>query len=95
MADVPVNLYQTNVILCPERKGKIPRHSFQPPRSQSWLTGGRSHLVFPSGQVPTPYPVVIPEGVRHPAQLALNLFRVPKWENHVSETVTETDGHCY
>ena len=52
-------------------------------------------LVFPSGQVPTPYPVVIPEGVRHPAQLALNLFRVPKWENHVSETVTKTDGHCY
>ena len=52
-------------------------------------------MVFPSGQVPTPYPVVIPEGVRHPAQLALNLFRVPKWENHVSETVTKTDGHCY
>ena len=70
-----------NFILCPERKGKVPRHSFHPPRSQSWLRGGRSQLAILSGQVPTPYPVVIPEGVRHPAQLALNLFRMPKWES--------------
>ena len=30
------------------RKGKVPRHNFYPPRSQSWLTGGRSQLA-PSG----------------------------------------------
>ena len=32
--DVPVNLYQTKVILCLTRKGKVPRHNFHPPRSQ-------------------------------------------------------------
>ena len=35
--DVPVNLYQRNVFSVLTRKGKIPGHSFHPPRSQSWL----------------------------------------------------------
>ena len=47
--DVPVNLYQMNVILCPDEKGKVPRHNFYLPRSQSWLRGVRSQLAAPSG----------------------------------------------
>ena len=31
------------------RKGRVPRHSFHPPRSRSWLRGGRSQLAAPSG----------------------------------------------
>ena len=46
--DVPVNLYQMNVFSVLTRKGKVPRHNFYPPRSQSWLRGGRSQLA-PSG----------------------------------------------
>ena len=30
--DVPVSLYQMDVIICP---GKVPRHNFHPPMSQS------------------------------------------------------------
>ena len=48
--DVPVNLYQMNVIFSVlTRKGKVPRHNFHPPKSQSRLIGGRSQLVAPSG----------------------------------------------
>ena len=31
------------------RQGKVPRHNVYSPRSQSWLTGGRSQLAAPSG----------------------------------------------
>ena len=31
------------------RKGKVPRHNFNLPRSQSWLRGGISQLAAPSG----------------------------------------------
>ena len=47
------------------RKSKVPRHDFDPPRSQPWLRGGRALLAAPSGQVPTSCPAVIPEGAMH------------------------------
>ena len=53
--NVPVNLYQTNVIQCPV-KGKVPRHKLHPPRSWSWLRGGRSQLVAPSRPGPQTLP---------------------------------------
>lgn len=33
-------------------KGKVPRLSFHPPKSRSWLRGGRSQLVVPLGPGP-------------------------------------------
>ena len=53
--NVPVNLYQTNVIQCPV-KGKVPRHKLHPPRSWSWLRGGRSQLAAPSRPGPQTLP---------------------------------------
>ena len=65
------------------RKGKVARHSFHPPRSQSLakqrqISAGRS-----SG--PVSYSAVILEGSRHPTQLALSLARLPKWRDQVSD----------
>ena len=48
--DVPVNLYQMNVLFFVlTRKGKVPRDNFHSPKSQSWLIRGRYKLVAPSG----------------------------------------------
>ena len=54
--DVPENLYQMNVILCPDEKGQSPE----------------AHLSWQllQGQVPISCPAVIPEGARHPTQVA-------------------------
>ena len=38
------------------RKGKVPRHSFPPPRSRSWLRGGSSQLAAPSWPGPQTLP---------------------------------------
>ena len=47
--DVPVNLYRWMLLSVLIRKGKVPRHTFHRPRSQSWLRGSRSQLAAPSG----------------------------------------------
>ena len=65
------------------RKGKIPKHNFHPPRSQSWLRGGRSQLAAPSG--PGSHTLPIPEGTRHPTQLVLSLLRSPKRGDQFSQ----------
>ena len=70
------------------RKGKVPRHNFHPPRFQPWLREGRSQLTALQGQVPTSCPLVMPEGARHPSQLALSLLRPPTWGDQVSQTMT-------
>ena len=54
--------------------------------------GGTVQLL--RGQVLTSCPVVIPEEARHPTQLAFRLLRPPKWGGQVSQTVSQTDGHC-
>ena len=47
--DVPVKLYQINVILCSD-KAQVPRHHCHPPKSRSWLRRGR----YPSDIHPSP-----------------------------------------
>ena len=74
--DVPVNLYQMNVILCPDQKVQSP--TAQLSHSKVPVLVKRRQLL--QGQVPTPCPAVIPEGARHPTQLSLSLLRPPKWE---------------
>ena len=74
--DVPVNLCQKNVILCPEKKGQ--RSKAQPSPSKVPVLVKRRQLL--QGKVPTPCPAVVPEGARHPAQLSLSLPWPPKWE---------------
>ena len=56
--DVPVNLYRWMLLSVLIRKGKVPRHTFHRPRSQSWLRGSRSQLAAPSGtEFPRPAPL--------------------------------------
>ena len=85
--DFPVYLYQMNVIclLLTEqcysvltRKGKVPRHNFHPPRSQSWLRGGKAQLQLLRARFPTLCPPVTPEEAGHPTHLALSVLRLPK-----------------
>ena len=77
--DVPINLYQMHVILCPDKKGQNPKAQLSPSKVRvlakrivdlSWQ--------LLQGQVPTPYPAVFPERARHPTPLALSLLRPPK-----------------
>ena len=84
------NLYQTNVILCPDKK----RHNFDSPRSQSWLSRGRAQLMAPSG----PGPLTLPS-----CHLWRELGIQPKWPSgssghpkrgdQVPQTVTQADCH--
>ena len=38
--DVPINLHQTSVILCPVKKGLSPKAQLPSPRFRPWLKGG-------------------------------------------------------
>ena len=92
---VPINLYQVNVTLCPDKKGQGPRAQLSPSKV-SFLAKRRPELSWQlhQGQVPTPCPAVIPKGARHLIQLPLGLLQLPKWGgDQVSQTVTQTDGH--
>ena len=61
--NVPVTLYQLNVILCPDKKGQsLKAQQLSPSKVPVWLRGGRSQLAAPF----TACPALIPEGARHP-----------------------------
>ena len=51
-----VNLYHTNVFLCPDKKGEGPKIQLSPSKSWSWLRGCRCQLAAPSGPGPQPLP---------------------------------------
>ena len=77
---VPINLYQTNVILHPDKKGQGPRAQISPSKVP-FLAERRPELSWQlhQGQVPTPCPAVLPKGARHLIQLPLGLLQLPKW----------------
>ena len=50
--DVPINLHQTNVTLCSDKKGKGPKAQLSPFRVQAWLREGGP--VGGGGQLPCP-----------------------------------------
>ena len=54
--DVPISFYQTNIILCSDRKGPGSKVQLSPSALWSWLTGGRFQLVAPSGPGPQTLP---------------------------------------
>ena len=55
--DVPVNLCQTNVFLCSDKKGPGAKTQLSPSlRSKSWLRGGRSQWAAPPGAGPQTLP---------------------------------------
>lgn len=83
-SDVPANLYQVNVILCPDKKARSQGTAFtlQGPSPGSEETGLSWQL--PQGH----------EGARHPPTPGLRLLRLPRWGDQVPQTVTQTDGHC-
>ena len=62
---VPVNLHQTNFILCSDKKEQDLRHNIQPPRSR---TGWAFSRRLPQGPGPRPYPAASPRtpGARDP-----------------------------
>ena len=93
--NVCVNLYQMNVILCPDKKGQNPKAQLSPSKVRV-LAKRIADLSWQllQGQIPISGPAVIPEEDRHPTQLTLSLSRPPKWGDQVSQTVTQTDGHC-
>ena len=76
--DVAVNLYQVNVILCPDKKGQTPKAQLTPSKVRV-LAKRIADLSWQllQGRVPTPCPAVFPERARHPTQLALGLLRQP------------------
>ena len=81
--DVPINLYQMNVILCPDQKGQSCKAQLSP--SKVPVLAKRRQISAGSSLGPGSHPAVIPEGSRHPTQLALSLARLPKWGDQVSD----------
>ena len=60
------------------RKAKVPKHNFYPPRSASWLRGGRFQLAASSGPGSETLPSCHHWRSQVPTQLALRLLRPPK-----------------
>ena len=71
--------------------GKVPRHNCHPLRSRSWLRGGRSQLVVPSG--PAPQSLLREPGAQPswPLGSSDHLYRV----GQASQAVTQADYGCY
>ena len=58
--DVPIHLYQMNVIFCPDKRGQSLKAQLSRWNVPSWLSRNRSQLAAPSGQgshiLPTSHP---------------------------------------
>ena len=93
--DVPVSLYRWMLLSVLTRKGKVPRHTFHRPRSQSWLRGSRSQLAAPSGPGFQGLLCYHPWRSQAPNSTDPQSPQLPKWGDPVPQTVTHTDGHCY
>ena len=80
--DVPVNLCQTNVFLCSDKKQQDAKAQLSPSlRSRSWLRGGRSQWAAPSGAGSQILSSCHHCGSKAPKiQLALRLLRLPTWQ---------------
>ena len=75
----PVNLHQTNVISCSDKKG--PKSWLSLSEVQSWLREGKAHLVAPSGPGPQTPSSCHGRGSQAPrTKLALRFLRMPKWQ---------------
>ena len=80
---VPVNLYQLNVILCPDKKGQSPKaQQLSPSEVPVWLREGRSQLAAPSYSLPSCHPW----GSQAPNQLIVSLLSPSKWGDQVPQT---------
>ena len=90
--DVPVNLYQTNVILCPDKKEPGPKHSCCPPRSWSWLRGGRAQLAAPLGPGPQTLPSCHPWGRQAPTSTGPWTPQASHKVGQFPQTVTQADS---
>ena len=81
--NIPLNLYQTNVILCSVKRGQGPNAQLFPSEVQA-LTEGPP-LVAPSGTGPQTAQLLLAEGARCPG---------PNWPSGSSGHPNE-DCHCY
>ena len=84
--DVPVNLYRWMLLSVLIRKGKVPRHTFHRPRSQSWLRGSRSQLAAPSGTGFQGLPCYHPWGRQACNSTDPQSPQLPKWGDPVPQT---------
>ena len=83
--DVPVNLHQTNVILCSDKKGQGPKA--QPSPCEVQVLAKRRQVSVGSSL-----------GARFPGPAQLSSLREPKYgvgERQVPQTVTQADCHCH
>ena len=72
--DVPVSLSQMDVIICPDKKGQSPKAQLSPSNVPA-LPKRRQITVGSSFKARSQTcPAVIPEGARHPTQLAVSLL---------------------
>ena len=79
--DVPVNLYQMNVILCPDQKGQSPKAQLSPSKVLA-LTKGRESSAGSSFRARFPHSAQL-SSLREPGtqpRLALSLLGLRKWE---------------
>ena len=90
--DVPVNLHQMNVILCPDQKVQSPKAQLS--HSKVPVLVKRQILAGSSFRARFPHPAQL-SSLREPGiQLPLSLLKLHKWGDQVSKTATQTDGHC-
>ena len=75
----PINLYQMNGILCPDKKEQGSKTQLSP--SKVPVPAKRRQELrwqLPQAQVPIACPAVMPEGAGHPTQVAFRLLRPPQ-----------------
>ena len=95
--DVPVSLYQMNVILCPDKKGKGPKTQLSPSRvsvlakRRQISVGSSLRARFPdSAQLSS-----LKEPGTQPNQLLGSSGRPERGGDQVPQTWTQADCHCY
>ena len=92
-SNVPIHLYQRNVILCPDKKEQSPKAQLLP--SKVPVLAKRRQICWQLLRARFPHPAQLSSlRARHPSQVVFSLLRQPRWGDQISQTVTQTAGHC-
>ena len=92
--NVPVNLCQINFILYPDKKGQSPKAQLSPSKVPVLAKRRQISVGSSFGARFSQRAQLLSLGWP-PTQLALSLLRPPKWEDQVSQMVTQADGRFY
>ena len=92
-SNVPIHLYQMNVILCPDKKEQSHKAQLLP--SKVPVLAKRGQICRQLLWARFPHPAQLSSlRARHPSQVVFGLLRQPRWGDQISQTVTQTAGHC-